>query len=276
MKTEHYKTSKRTILTLALSVFLLITLVLTDGCGKKEEEAQSGFDREYFAGWLKYSTEAFELRYPPSEDLSARIAAIGVKCDEIIVLLAQMLRHRPDGKIYVMIFQNSIEARKLLGREVPYTSNDTIYYEIFSPLGKGITEIMMRQVAPEGSKFEFVNEGFPTLLDFSGENYHANVFQHLENGTIIPIADLIDNEKYLKLPAIQRKEQAASFLGFLTLNYGSAPLLGFLKESISANGIMMMTTKRNLEVLEYEWKNSLPQLAVPPPPDSTVSEGTGA
>lgn len=175
-----------------------------------------------------------------------------------------------------MIFENGAEAKKILGRDVPYTSNDTVYYEIFSPLGKGITEIMMRQVAPEGSKFEFVNEGFPTLLDFSGANYHANSYQHLEDGTLFPIADMIDNEKYLTLPEIQRKEQAASFLGYITLNHGSTPLLGLLKEKVSANGIMMMTMKRSPEVLEHEWKISLPRLAVPPSPDSTVSGGAGA
>jgi hypothetical protein len=247
------------------------------GCGKKEEEQgekpAKGPDRSYFANWLKHSTPAFELRYPPRDDLRDRIEAIGNKCDEIVVLAAQMLHRKPDGPIYMMIFPGKTDAENMYGRELPFVSHDTIFYDIFSSLGTGIAQLMLNQMAPEGSAFDFVNEGFPTLLDYSGTNYHEIAYQHVQNGTAIPIADLVDNDKYDELPKQQRREEAASFIGFLTYTFGSAPLVALVKEKLSANGIFMISTKRNVEVLEAEWKNALPRF-LNPDTASTAGGGT--
>lgn len=258
-----------TLLSILTGAFLIMLLTVFVGCGGKSDDESGAADqskaysREYFADWLKQSSQKFELRFPPREDLRERAPEIGVKCDQIMALLSQMLRMRPPETVYMMIFDNQFEAEELLGRQVPFISNDTIFYEIFSPLGAPIAELMMKRVAPEGSKYEFVNEGFPTLLDFSGENYHQNVLYQVENGTAYDIDSLVNNDFYLRQPFQQRREQAASFLGFLTKNYGSAPLLGLLKQDLSVNGILMMATKKSFAVLAAEWKATLPEIAQP-------------
>ncbi|MBU1317793.1 MAG: hypothetical protein KKG33_05225 [candidate division Zixibacteria bacterium] len=258
-----------TLPSILICAFLIAVLAVSTGCGEKNDEKAGAADqskaysREYFADWLKYRSQIFELRYPPREDLRERAPDIGNKCDQIMALLSQMLRMRPPETVYMMIFDNQVEAEGLFGRQVPFVSNDTIFYEIFAPIGAPITELMMKRVAPEGSQYAFVNEGFPTLLDFSGENYHENVLQHVENGTAFEIDSLVNNDFYLRQPYQQRREQAASFIGFLTKNYGSAPLLGLLKRDMSLHGAMMMSTKRSLEILAHEWKSTLAYLAQP-------------
>lgn len=255
-----------TLLSILFASLLIAVFALLSGCGKKNEEKAEGsrtYKREYFADWLKHRSQIFELRYPPKEDLEQRAPAIGEKCDQIVALLSQMLRMRPPHTIYIMIFDNKFDAEKMLGRKIPYVSNDTIFYDILSPLGAPITELMMKRAAPEGSKYAFINEGFPTLLDFSGQNYHANVLQQVENGTSFPIDSLVNNDAYQRMPYEQRREEAASFIGFLTKTYGSAPLLGFLKQDMSPNGILMMSTKRSLAVIADEWRLNLPKLAEP-------------
>jgi len=258
-----------TVLSVLIGAFLIAVLAMSIGCGEKNEEKAGATDqskaysREYFADWLKHRSEIFELRFPPSENLRERTPDIGNKCDQIMALLSQMLRIRPPETVYMMIFENQFEAEELFGRQVPFVSNDTIFYEIFAPIGAPIAELMMKRVVPKGSKYEFVNEGFPTLIDFSGENYHQNVLYQVENGTAFEIDSLVDNDFYLRQPYQQRKEQAASFIGFLTKNFGSAPLLGLLKQDMSVNGIMMMSTKRGINVLAHEWKSTLAYLAQP-------------
>jgi hypothetical protein len=276
----RYIAGFRQLLCIATVVAIAASLVV--GCGggsDKKESGQtqntSGVSREYYADWMKYKSRVFELRCPPREDIQNRLEAIGNKCDEIVSLLSMMLRTRPPEPIYMMIFPNRTEAENLLGRELPYASNDTIYYEILAPLGIGITDLMMHKVAPNGSRFDFVNEGFMALTDYSGENYHENVLQHLENGTLYSMDSLIDNETYRRLDSPRRREQAASFIGFLTYYYGSGPLVGLLREQISVNTILMVSTNKNLDVLEGEWKAVLPKLAKPQPAQPEDSAGTG-
>jgi hypothetical protein len=168
---------------------------------------------------------------------------------------------KPPEKIYMMMFPDKFEAERLLGRELPFASGDTVFYEIFAPLGQGIAELMLNRAAPGGCKFDFVNEGIPTLLDFSGVDYHERAIELFEDGKGYPMSELVDNEAYAKMPRDIRRQQAASFLGFLSYVYGPQPILGLLKQSISANGILTVTTKKNLEALEFEWKNDLARLA---------------
>jgi hypothetical protein len=254
------------------TILLLVSvLALSSGCGKDKEttkdsdESPAGarveVNREYYANWLRHSSRAFELRYPQNEEVHSRIEGIGQKLDTIVVFNAMYFNQRPPEKIYMMMFPNKFEAEEVLGHEVPFVSGDTIFYEMFSPLGIGITELMINQVNPGGSKFAFVNEGLPTLLDFSGEDYHEKALGYIESGEVFPLADMVDNDKYTKMPRQLRKEQAASFLGFLSYNYGPSPIIGLLKQDISANGILTITTKKNLSILEAEWKKDLPRLA---------------
>lgn len=259
------------LLILGTILLLVSVLALSVGCGK-DKEAEEGTDtslagervevsREYFANWLRHSSKAFELRYPENEELHGRIEGIGQKLDTIVVFNAMYFSQRPPEKIYMMMFPNKFEAEEVLGREVPFVSGDTIFYEMFAPLGTAITKLMIDRVNPGGSKFAFVNEGLPTLLDFSGEDYHEKALDLIESGGIFPLADMVDNDVYTRMPRQLRREQAASFLGFLSYNYGPKPIRGLLKQDISAGGILTIATKKNLSVLEAEWKNDLPRLA---------------
>lgn len=287
MKRLNMLTPKSLISIIVATVFIAaLSTVLLTGCGKDngdEQSAESGakYNREYFSGWMRHTSQSgiFELRCPQRETLAERLEPIGAKCDEILMLLAQMLQTRPPENIFLMVFESQVEAEKLLGRELPYVSGDTIYYDVFYPLGAPIAELMMKRVHPEGSRFNFVNEGFPTLIDFSGQNYHARAFEHLENGTLIPLDTLLDTLLYKGLPYPQRKEQAASFIGYLTLNYGSAPIVGLVKsgwgnasgssDGMSISGILRLATKKGVDVLGYEWRKALPNLAKPASPDTT-------
>ncbi len=255
------------LLIFAIVGLQLSAVLFTAGCSKKEEdekevtEQAGGIPRQYFADWLKSSSRAFELRYPRNEEIASRIESIGAKCDTIARFVAMYMNVQPTQKIYLMIFQNKFKAEELLGHELPYVSGDTIFYEILAPLGTGITKYMMTLAAPQGSQFEFVNEGLPTLLDFSGEDYHERALDYFENDEMFPLTQLVDNEVYAKLPQLARREQAASFLGFLSYDYGPRPIVGLLREGLSANGILMIATKKSLEVLEQEWKSELPRLS---------------
>ena len=254
------------------TILLLVSvLALTGGCGKDKETEEdtdvslagerTEVSREYYANWLRHSSRVFELRYPQNEELHDRIEGIGHKLDTIVAFNAMYFSKRPPEKIYLMMFPNILEAEEVLGREVPFVSGDTIFYEMFAPLGTGVTDLMLHLVNPDGSKFAFVNEGLPTLLDFSGEDYHEKAIGFIESGEAFPMADMVDNDKYARMPKQLRKEQAASFLGFLSYNYGPQPILGLLKQDISANGILTFATKKSLSILEAEWKNDLPRLA---------------
>ena len=267
MQLRQFSELKMSLAAVAGVVILLtLTLALAINCGKKKDESKetessSALNREYFADWQKYKSQWLEFRYPLKMDLQNRIEAIGNKCDEILTFVSMVLKTKPPQPIYVMLFVNKSKAEEMLGRELPYVSGDTIYHEMFSPLGIGITKLMMEQVIPGGSSFDFINEGLPTLFDFSGKNYHKLALQHIEDGTAFTIMDIVDNEKYRKMPEQQRKEEAASFIGYLTYKFGSTPLLGLMKYDLSANATLMMSTKMNPQVHDLAWRNNLPKLA---------------
>lgn len=259
-----------------IALVLALALLIPCGCGKDdgEEEPQetemesaaeqttaNAVNREYFAGWLKHASRGFELRYPQIEEIHNRIEGIGHKCDTIAMFNAMFFQTRPPEPIYMMIFPNRLEAEELYGRSVPFASGDTIVYELFAPLGIAVTEMMIERVKPGGSKYDFVNEGLPTLLDFSGQNYHQVALNKIESGEIIPMADLVDNDKYRKLPKQLRREQAASFLGYLSYSYGPKPIVALIRQDISVDGILRLNAKLNLASLEQSWKKDLPRLA---------------
>lgn len=274
MRTQQISDYRGTwLFLLCITLLLNALLVFSSGCGSKDEGSEEPTEeadvateypavpREYFAGWQKYSSQAFELRYPPIEELEQRIDGIANKCDTIARFVAMYVNVQPSNKMYMMVFPNRFEAEELLGREVPCVSGDTIFYDIFSPLGIGVTKLMMKYAAPEGSKFDFVNEGLPRLLDFSGEDYHERAMEILNSGDTVSAAQLADNAEYSRLPRETRKDLAASFIGFLSYNYGPRPIYGLIREDLTARGILMLTIKKGIDALDMEWKRDLPRLA---------------
>jgi len=249
----------------AAVLLLLLVSILTLGCSGSEEEGESAevqkVNREYFAKWLKHRSQFFDIRYSPNEDLHSRMEALGQKVDEVLGFNAMILRTKPPDSLFLMIFENATEAQNLMGRTLPYYSNDTVYYHVAAPLGVAVAQLMLDRAATEEIRYQCVAEGYPTLVDFSGFNYHQMALDYLERGNSYAVSDLFLDANYEQMQTSIRKIQAASFLGYLTYTYGAAPLVALIKHHENVDQAMKATTGKTLDQLAGEWEANLTKLA---------------
>ena len=247
----------------AVIIAMSFILCLVVGCGgdsdKQEGEETSGsdFGREYYANWLKYRSKYFELRYAPNEEVHERMKAIGDRMDEVLLFNSMVLRTKPPDSIFVMLFENRIEGNKVTGGMLPYFSNDTIYYDLMAPIGKAISDLMLHKAAKDTIRFDFLAEGYPTMLDFSGQNYHQMAQQFFDRKEGYTAMQLIDNEIFNSMTKNPRRILSASFIAYLTYTYGSAPMVGLLRMDGTSKEILEATTKKSIEELHAEWEKAV-------------------
>lgn len=260
---------KNTVRYMAIILASFLALCFVGGCdsGTEDESAEgertpsADLGREYYADWLKHRSKYFEIRYAPNEDLHSRIQAIGEKMDEVILFNSMVLRTKPPDSLFVMLFENKTEGNRVTGKLLPFYSNDTIYYEVMSPIGLAISDYMLHKAAGDSIPYKFIEEGYPALLDFSGFNYHEMAQEYFDREEGYTAMQLVDNEIYSSMMRGPRRTLAASFIAFLTYTYGSAPIVGLLRQEGTAEDILQLATKKSIPELHADWERELPALA---------------
>ncbi len=216
MKSQKYFNIK--VLAVVLGAILLAILM---GCeGKKSEPTPIAAPK--YVDWTKYTYRTFTYHFRKDASWRTDMEQYAQAFEKALDSHCEFLgTERPEGPIEVYIYNTPSEAREILGREVPCIVGDTIHWDrLLTPHGAVIMMYLLNDWPPGPTNHEFLYEGLVTLRDYSRRNFHQLAGMFLEEGRLIPIDSLGDSAAYLGHEKQVRSWQAASLVGFITLNFG--------------------------------------------------------
>lgn len=144
-------------------------------------------------------------------------------------------------------------------REYPFVLGNRIYYGYGPPFGRPIAEFVMSKLPEGSSRFAFVREGVPMLLDYSGRNYHQATFNFIGEGIIHPVSSLTSNEEYLQLKPAMREIEAASLCGYIMWEWGSEKFMKVYHSDKAFPDALKEATGVSVTQLEKQWLQFLPE-----------------
>ncbi|MGB5139693.1 MAG: hypothetical protein WBP29_14255, partial [Candidatus Zixiibacteriota bacterium] len=186
----------------ALSIVFLAMAVLLSACSEKKPEtakpepvvqlqaADSTGIRPANFVWGSEKHPMISFYFQPNDSLRQIAPSLLRKSLEIYEFACQALQWTTPEPVEFYCFEDVKTLEMYTSRREPFLAGNKIYYGYGPPFGRVFAEFVMSRL-PEGeSKFEFIREGTPMLLDYTGRNYHQATFNFLSDGSISPVADL--------------------------------------------------------------------------------------
>jgi hypothetical protein len=176
--------------------------------------AEADFD------WRLIAQPLVDFFYEPDDSLIFKANRLADKIDEVYVTITYALQWDDPPRIKFYCYRDTTSFRLYTSRGTPFWVGDEFYYGYGPNFGPLIAHYVFEKFPGGDSKWEFLNEGLPVLLDFSGRNYHQASFNFLVDARLASVAELTSESAYEQLNESKRQIEAASFAGFLYEQYG--------------------------------------------------------
>lgn len=233
---EPFRNRNRRALGLAAAV--LGGLLALASCGGDEPRVEpSAYD-----GWVKYTYGHFVFRFSPVSRFSSDMAGFAKMYERILGETCGILEFPlPESTIYIFVYANEPEAAAIVGRDLPFSDDSAIHWGLPHSYGYQLTKYLLAKRGISPGRFAVINEGLPTLLDFSGINYHEMMTRLADEGAFAGLARLGDNTVFDSMAEDVRRGHSASLVGYIMYTYGPERVLALgnsqegWQESIEAN-----------------------------------------
>jgi hypothetical protein len=136
-----------------------------------------------------------------------------------------------------------------------------MYYGYGPPFGRMITLFILEHIEGDPTHFQFMEEGMPTLFDWSGRNYHKAADDIRKAGQLASVEQITNNDSYDSLSTGLRPIEAASLIGFIMYNYGSALTMQLYHSQESFPEACQAILGIDMADLDQGWREFLPKHA---------------
>jgi len=256
---ENLSRITKPALLLAVSV-----LVLTNGCGKekandKERDsdktlADSTSSVSQYADWLRYTYDNFQIIYPAGHPQEENFQTIIDGLERVTPQACNLLGVPvPTDTIRIIYYTGYGQGRKMTGRQWPFVAGDTIHLWQPSYPQVPMVEYILRKWQDYEPKFQFLKVGLMVLLDYSGVNYHASTLNFVDDGILVPLADLAVDTTINPYGERWQSAEAASFMAYLLDHYGIKGLFGLYRTKRPFEEATMGLFSKTPETLQKEW-----------------------
>lgn len=258
----------RTLLALIVSLFALIFAASCSDkkVGETKQEAPEQLAApdslgiraaDFIWGVQKHPMVAFYFQ--PTDSLRQFAPDLLKKALEIYEFNCQMLMWKAPEPVDFYCYSSPAELERYTSRREAFSVGNKIYYGFGPPYGRPFTEFVMSKL-PEGpSRYMFFREGIPTLLDYSGRNYHHTANDFLVQGTIDPVEVLTTEAKFLELRPGMRAIESASLAGFIMWQWGAPKFMELYHSEDDFPDALEKVLGLNVGQLEDEWHKFLPE-----------------
>jgi len=196
---------------LVLPVFIIIA-----GCGGEKVEPLPDYE-----GWGKYSYQHFVFHYPEGSYWGRNIDRLSQAYEKYLQEDCTFLGlPLPKDTIHFFIHNNDKEMEELTGHNKTFITGNQIHWDRIPPFGTPLAIYLVDNMGIRRTDYDFLYDGLITLRDYSGSDYHHNTASLQELKRFIPLDSLIDNERYSRQNKRDREWEAASFIAFITYNFG--------------------------------------------------------
>jgi hypothetical protein len=257
----------RLILAMILTAILALPLACSD---KKPDAAKSETTTQLQAPdstgvrpanfvWEVKKHRMINFYYEPDDTLNFYATDLLKKTLEIYEFCCQYLLWETPEPIEFYCYKDVATLNLYTSRSETFFVGNKIYYGYGPAYGRPFAELVMSKLPGGKSKFAFMQEGLPLLLDYTGRNYHHTAYQFVSEGKIHSVAILTSNEEYLKENAGMRQIEAASLIAYMTWEWGSQKFMQIYHSDMFFETALKYATGADLAQLESQWYAYLPE-----------------
>lgn len=229
---------------------MIICILFMASCGGGKQEAE----RDKYEGWVDYTYGHFDLHMSPVTPFLANKADLARGFERFLGEICQMLDMPvPEGKIHLFVYANTLDAKKYVDQETPFSNDTAIHWAGVYPYAYQLTKYLLEKKGIKPGQFTVVYEGLAHLLDFSGKNYHDQTNKLVNSAEFVVLSELGDNEVFKALPLHIQRAESASLVGYLMYNYGLDRII-MLNSSLSGWEESLETLfNKDVADLERSW-----------------------
>jgi hypothetical protein len=247
---------------------LLVGVIMVLSCSKKEEhtgasqvkppDQTTGISEADFA-WGKEVGPDVTFYYQPTDSLK-KIAAL-LK-DRVVIIYHSIDTILSFGKLEPIEYYcyDSPEAlKKYTGRDDAFFLGNRFYYGFGPILGGEIAEFLMSKLPGGPSRFAFIRDGLPLLLDYSGRNYHQATYNFIQEKTLLGVQTLTDDKAFEKEQGLQKSVEAASLCAYIMYEYGDEKFMQLYHSQSDFPTALKQVLGIDVKTLAANWEAFLPE-----------------
>jgi hypothetical protein len=247
---------------------LLAIVIITLSCSKKEEQAATpqikppdpatGIHEADFV-WGKEVGPDVTLYYQPTDSLKKVAPLLRNRVVTIYHNIDTMLCFHQLEPIEYYCYDSPEALKKYTGRDEAFFLGNRFYYGFGPVLGEEIAEYVMSKLPGGPSRYAFIREGLPLLLDHSGRNYHHATNNFVMQKTLFGVERLANNETFEKEEGIQKLVEAASLCAYIMYEYGYEKFMQLYHSQSDFPVALKEVLGVDTETLAKNWEAFLPE-----------------
>jgi hypothetical protein len=109
------------------------------------------------------------------------------------------------------------------------------------------------------SRFAFIRDGLPLLLDHSGRNYHHATNNFIQNKSLLGVQILIDDQTFEKEQGMQKSVEAASLCAYIMYQYGYKKFMQLYHNQSDFPTALKQVLGIDAKTLATDWEAFLPE-----------------
>lgn len=252
-------------------LMIVLVMLLSPGCGKEESartendsdtissintlnttDTLSGIDP--YADWLTYTYQDYQIIYPAGHLHEDKLQTIIDGMEKVRPQVCNLLEMPvPTDSIRIYYYTGYGQGRSITGREWPHIVGDTFHLWRPSYPPVQMVEYILRKWQNYEPKFKFLKVGLMVLMDYSGVNYHGSTLNLVDDGILIPLADLAVDTAVNAYGERWQSAEAASFIAYLLDHYGNRGFFGLYRARGSFEETCMGLFSKSSATLQKEW-----------------------
>jgi hypothetical protein len=208
---------------------LFVGVIMILGCSKKEERSgtselkppdpTTGIREADFV-WGKEIGPNVTFYYQPTDSLRRIANLLKSRVVTIYHSIDTMLCFHQLEPIEYYCYESPEALKKYTSRDTTFVLGNRFYYGFGSAFGGEIAKYLMDKLPGGPSRFAFIRDGLPLLLDYSGRNYHHATNNFIQNKSLLGMQILTDDQAFEKEQGMQKSVEAASLCAYIMYQYG--------------------------------------------------------
>jgi hypothetical protein len=232
-----------------IAIMVLGLFLLLSGCSKEKVETIPHYD-----GWKTYSYKHFVFHFPEDCFWGTRMAEFSNAYERYLEDDCEFLAiNVPSDTINFYIYDSPEQGKELTGHDIPYHTDNQIHWGRKTAFGLELARYLIDKMGIRRTDFNFLYDGLAALRDYSNANYHHNTIVRYKLGKLIPLDSLANNDSYARADTLWRVDESASFVAYLTYNYGINRFKMLWQSAASFDKSVDELFDTNVETLQKDW-----------------------
>jgi len=247
---------------------LLVGVIMVLSCSKKEERSGASQSkppdpttgiREADFVWSKEVGPDVTFYYQPTDSLKKIATLLKNRLVLVYHNIDTMLCFHQLEPIEYYCYESPEALKQYTGRDGAFFLGNRFYYGFGPVFGSEIAEYLIGKLPGGPSRFAFIRDGLPLLLDHSGRNYHHATNNFIQERSLLGVQLLTDDKAFEKEQGMQKSVEAASLCAYIMYQYGYEKFMQLYRNQSDFPTALKQVLGIDTERLATDWEAFLPE-----------------